>query len=82
MQAFATRHLTVPDHKIIRMATANGARALGQSGELGELNQGALADLIVLPFGGKRSQVNDAIIYFSSHVTASMIGGAWAIAPQ
>ena len=82
MQAFATQHLTVPDHKIIRMATTNGARALGQSGQIGELNQNALADVIALPFSGKRSQVHDAIIYFSGNVTASLIGGEWAIAPQ
>lgn len=82
MQAFANQHLTVPDHKIVRMATLNGARALGQVGQIGELNRNALADLIAIPFTRKRSEVYEAIIYSSSEVTASMIGGAWAIAPK
>ena len=82
MQAFATQNLTVPDHKIIRMATTNGARALGQAGQIGELNRNTLADVVALPFSGKRYEVHDAIIYFSGNVTASMIGGEWAIAPQ
>jgi cytosine/adenosine deaminase-related metal-dependent hydrolase len=82
MQAFATQNLTVPDHKIIRMATLNGARALGRSGQIGELNRNALADLIALPFTRKRSEIFESIIYFSGNVTANMIGGQWAIAPQ
>ena len=30
------------------MATVNGARAIGREGELGEIREGALADLILL----------------------------------
>jgi aminodeoxyfutalosine deaminase len=82
MQVFANQHLTVPEHKIVRMATINGARALGRAGEIGELNRNALADLIVLPFTRKRSEIHEAIIYFSGSLTASMIGGDWAIAPH
>jgi len=82
MQAFANQHLTVPDHKIVRMATLNGARALGLSGQIGELNRNAFADLIALPFTRKRSEIHEAVIYFSGDLTASMIGGEWAIAPH
>lgn len=82
MQAFATQHLTVPDHKIIRMATLNGAHALGQTGLIGELNRNAWGDVIALPFTGKRSTIHESIIYFSGNVIANMIGGAWAIPPQ
>lgn len=82
MQAFAHQHLAVPDHKIVRMATLNGARALGLAGKLGELKADALADLIALPFTRKRSELHEAIIYFTGDVTASMIGGQWAVAPQ
>ncbi len=82
MQAFAHEHLNVPDHKIVRMATVNGARALGQAGQLGELNRNAFADLIAIPFTRRRSEISEAIINFSGDVTASMIGGNWAIAPN
>lgn len=82
MQVFANAHLNVPDHKIVRMATLNGARALGLAGQIGELNRDALADLIALPFTRKRSEIHEAIIYFSGEVSASMIGGEWAIAPR
>jgi len=82
MQAFANQHLNVPDHKIVRMATLNGARALGLAGQIGELNRDTFADLIAIPFTRRRSEIHEAIIYFSGSVTASMIGGEWAIAPN
>jgi cytosine/adenosine deaminase-related metal-dependent hydrolase len=82
MQCFADRHLNVPDHKIVRLATLNGARALGLAGQIGELNQGALADLTAIPFTRRRSEIHDTIIYFAGEVSASMIAGAWAIAPK
>lgn len=41
--------LAVPAWEALRMATANGARAMGrEEGELGVLREGALADLIVV----------------------------------
>jgi cytosine/adenosine deaminase-related metal-dependent hydrolase len=82
MQAFANQHLTVPEHKIVRLATLNAARALGMAGQIGELNRNAFADLIALPFTRKRSEIHEAVIYFSGHLTASMIGGEWTIAPN
>ena len=65
MQAFANQHLTVPEHKIVRLATLNAARALGMAGQIGELNRNAFADLIALPFTRKRSEIHEAVIYFS-----------------
>jgi cytosine/adenosine deaminase-related metal-dependent hydrolase len=82
MQTFANQHLTVPDHKIVRMATHNGAHAMGLAGQAGELKPDALADLIAIPFTRRRSEIYEAIIYFADEVTASMIGGEWAIAPK
>jgi cytosine/adenosine deaminase-related metal-dependent hydrolase len=82
MQTFANEHLNVPDHKIVRMATLNGARALGMGGQIGELNQHAFADLIAIPFTRKRSEIHEAIIYCTGEVSASMIAGEWAIAPK
>lgn len=82
MQAFANHHLTVPEHKIVKMATMNAARALGLAGQIGEINIGAYADLIALRHTGRRSQIHEAVVHHTGNVTASMIGGEWAIAPK
>jgi imidazolonepropionase-like amidohydrolase len=62
------------------MATVNGARALGRSGELGELVAGSLADLIAIP---KKPGFDayGAVVHHRGPVTASMIEGTWAISP-
>ena len=41
----------LPAQTVLRMATRNGARALGLEGKAGELASGRLADLIVVDFG-------------------------------
>lgn len=49
LQKVATMNPTaVPAYEILRMATVNGARALGLGGELGIIAAGALADIIVV----------------------------------
>ena len=40
--------LALPAYEALRLATVNGARAMGREGELGVLREGALADLIVI----------------------------------
>jgi aminodeoxyfutalosine deaminase len=82
MQAFANQHQAVPAHKVVQMATQNGARALGLAGQIGEISRNACADLIAIPFTSKRAETNEAVINFSGDVTASMIGGRWAIPPH
>ncbi len=67
---------------ILKMATANGARALGRQGQLGELSPNALADLIVIPFAGKLSEANETVVQHPGDVSASMIDGQWAIPPE
>lgn len=37
-----------PAYEVLRMATVNGAKALGREGELGVVSEGALADLILI----------------------------------
>jgi aminodeoxyfutalosine deaminase len=60
---------------ILRMATANGARALGMSGEVGEISAGAFADLVSIPCSDKISRVYDAILGHKGAVEKSIIGG-------
>ena len=82
LRAFATAHPEVAPKEILRLATTNGAQALGLRGKVGELSRGAFADLIALPFAGKLQDLHAAVLHHSGNVTASMIGGAWAIAPR
>jgi cytosine/adenosine deaminase-related metal-dependent hydrolase len=80
MRAYAATHGGVPPELILCMATVNGAQALGWQGKVGELSRGAFADLIVLPFAGKTTEVYEAALNHSGNVAASMIGGRWEIA--
>jgi cytosine/adenosine deaminase-related metal-dependent hydrolase len=81
MRAFSTAHPQVPVKTILRMATINGARALGQARRFGEISIGVLADMIALPFAGKPTTVHEAVVQHKGEVAASMINGEWAIAP-
>ena len=82
MRAFAARNKKMPATEIFRMATTNGARALGMAGQIGELSENSFADLIVIPFDGKISEAVEAAVSFSGQISASMIDGQWAIAPD
>ncbi len=82
MQTFAANHPQVSPEKILRMATVNGARALGMAGQCGEISEKALADLIAIPFSGKLRDANDDTVHHRGDVMASMIDGEWAIAPK
>lgn len=81
MQAFAANNPRVAPEKILQMATVNGARALGRTGQAGEISEKALADLIAIPFKGKVENANEAAIYHKGDVVASLIDGDWAIQP-
>jgi len=81
MRAFAKAHPGVSPEIILRLATINGAAALGRHGQIGELKSGAFADLITLPFAGKRGDSHDAVLAHSGPITAGMIDGAWTISP-
>jgi len=82
MLAFAAKHPGVPAKQILRMATVNGACALGLKGQAGELACGANADLIVLPCPRKVADIFESVLHHSGDVSASMIAGQWAIAPR
>jgi cytosine/adenosine deaminase-related metal-dependent hydrolase len=81
MRALADSDPSVSPGEILRMATVNGARALGLAGKAGELNRHAFADLIALPFSGKPATALAAVLQHAGPVAASMIEGRWAISP-
>lgn len=45
---------SLPAHRIMKMATVNGATAMGKQGELGVLKEGALADIAVVSLHSAR----------------------------
>jgi 5-methylthioadenosine/S-adenosylhomocysteine deaminase len=81
MRALARNEPALSARKIVRMATLNGALALGMDGRIGELAKGSFADLVALPFAGKIADIYDGILHHQGDVAASMIDGRWAIAP-
>jgi len=81
MQTFAAGHPDVPPETIVRMATLNGARALGLQGKIGELSENAMADLIAVPFTGNCADAFEAAVHHVGDVAASMIDGEWVRPP-
>ena len=81
MRALATVAPGLAPPRILEMVTTHAARALGRAGEIGVLAPGARADLIALPFTGDAATACEAVLHHRVEVTASMIGGQWAIAP-
>jgi cytosine/adenosine deaminase-related metal-dependent hydrolase len=82
MRELANRDKTVSPAEILRMATVNGARALGMEGKIGELVPGSWADVIAVPFAGRSGDVGKAILAHTGGVAASLIEGRWAIPPK
>ena len=81
MRALAAREPKLSPRIILRMATLNGARALGLERKIGELSKASFADLIAIPYTGKPSGIWDAVVHHHGHVSASLINGKWALAP-
>ena len=79
MRALAKNEPSLSARTIVRMATLTGARALGLAGQVGELAEGAYADLIALPFAGKVADIYEAVVHHQGDVAASMIDGEWAV---
>ena len=82
LRSFARKNPGTPAGTILRMATLNGAQALGLAGRVGEISPGAFADLITIPCREKLADVLEAALHHRGEVTASMVNGAWAIVPK
>jgi aminodeoxyfutalosine deaminase len=81
MQTFAKANPAVAPGEILRMATQNGARALGLQGSAGEITENVFADLITIPFSGRLKEAESAVIGHCGDVAASMIDGEWVEDP-
>ena len=81
MRALADSDKTISPEEILRMATVNGARALGLAGKAGELAKNSFADLIALPYSGKIARAHAAVLAHTGNVAASLISGRWVIPP-
>jgi cytosine/adenosine deaminase-related metal-dependent hydrolase len=77
MRTLAKRESWLPPKRILRIATVNGARALGMSGQIGELSAGSFADVIAIPNPGRLSRVHEAVLEHKGDVSMSVIGGQW-----
>jgi cytosine/adenosine deaminase-related metal-dependent hydrolase len=82
MRALAAREPGLSPVKILRMATINGARALGLTGQIGELAEDSLADLIAIPDRTGTGGAAEAVLAHAGAVSASMIDGQWAMPPE
>jgi aminodeoxyfutalosine deaminase len=81
MRALVKAEPDLSPRAIIRMATVNGARALGMSGQVGELIPGACADLIAFPVTAGRAQLWEQVLHHAGPISASMINGKWVYGP-
>jgi cytosine/adenosine deaminase-related metal-dependent hydrolase len=81
MRALAMAQPSLPPRQILRMATVNGAQALGLQGRVGELAIGSRADIIAIPLLEKSEAVFETMLQHKTDVIASMIDGQW-VAPQ
>jgi len=81
MRVLADRHPSLGPSAILRMATINGARAVGRRGFIGQLSPGAAADLIALRVSARLSRAEGAVLEHRGAIAASMIAGQWVLPP-
>jgi cytosine/adenosine deaminase-related metal-dependent hydrolase len=75
MQELRLRHPDIPEPEILDMATRNAAAAIGLPGLLGEVREGAHADLIAIPFTGSPRDAITAVVSHQDRVAWSMVAG-------
>jgi cytosine/adenosine deaminase-related metal-dependent hydrolase len=75
MRLFRRNFPQVSPQEILDMVTRRPAKAIGMSGELGEITKGAIADLIAVPYSGSIDRVFDGVIGNRSPVSWMMVAG-------
>lgn len=61
--------------EILEMVTQNPAKALQMQGRLGELKEGAMADMIAIPYHGSMESCYEAIIDYRNRVDWMLLNG-------
>ncbi|MBL67167.1 MAG: hypothetical protein CMO74_01755 [Verrucomicrobiales bacterium] len=79
MREFCRRHTGIAPEDVVKMATVNGAAALGWQGAVGEISAGAFADLVALPLAG--GDVFGEIMNCAEMPVGVMVGGEWVVLP-
>ncbi|GAT33869.1 cytosine/adenosine deaminase [Terrimicrobium sacchariphilum] len=75
MRMLMQKHPSVRPEDALAMVTVNPALAIGLAGQLGELKEGAFADLIALPFDGKGKSLVEAVVANRTQVEWTMVNG-------
>ncbi len=79
MRLFLERQAGVTPGEVLGLATVGGARVLGRGGELGEVREGCLADLVVVPWAGGVRGVEEGVVGHRGDVSGVMVGGRWVV---
>lgn len=80
--------LTVPAETVLEMATINGAKAVGMADQIGSLEVGKKADLVVIDFDRLHTTPNpnpiSTLVYAATggEVDSVMIDGKWVVRGQ
>ena len=82
MRVLAATDPALSPKTILEMVTINGARALGMSGQIGELSEKGFADIIAVPCNGTIADICDCVLHHAGPVTGSLIDGQWAVPAQ
>ena len=77
IRQMSASHPDVPPQEILKMATINGARAMGLKGN-GEIKAGAFADMIALPVQSRFPCPFEFVVHQAVKPVAVMINGRWA----
>ena len=62
MRALAAADKTISPDEILRMATVNGAKPSAWPDKSASFRENAFADLIAIPFAGKRADIYEAVL--------------------
>ena len=83
VQFLAERFPDVPHHTLLKLATLNGASALGLRSECGSITPGKRADFAIVSLRDPAFRdPNFDLFAPGNHVVGTMIGGQWAIDPR